>query len=211
MEINQNQNPVTTSLFPVPIRARIDGWTPDRQRAFIEALADCGIIREAAARVGMSEKSVARLRRRDDAAAFRTACDRALRLGASRLRSVAFERAVDELAGVPIDTLHIGLAGAWFALTTGNYYLAALSGKQFLIAAMDGGSSLPTLWTFASADGPVVLVGASTERLGWTVNDDDAWRTYAVACEVLLGSRQGKGGYLTSRVRAPLQSALRDS
>ena len=95
MENNQNQDPVTTSPFPVPIRARIDGWTPDRQRAFIEALADCGIIREAAARVGMSEKSVARLRRRDDAAAFRTACDRALRLGAGRLRSVAFERAVE--------------------------------------------------------------------------------------------------------------------
>ena len=94
-----NNHPITdspsTGLVPVPIRARIDGWTPDRQREFIEALADCGIIREAAARVGMSERGVARLRRRDDANAFRTACDRALRLGAARLRTVAFERAIE--------------------------------------------------------------------------------------------------------------------
>jgi hypothetical protein len=121
-----------------------------------------------------------------------------------------FTRAVDELAGVPFDTLHIGLASSWFALTTGNYFLAALSSKQFYIAALDGGSSLPSFWTFASADGPVVLVGASTERLGWAVEDDDAWRTYAVATGILLGSRQGRGGYLTSRVRAPLTSTIRN-
>jgi hypothetical protein len=33
---------------PVEVRARVDGWTPDRQREFVEALADCGVAREAA-------------------------------------------------------------------------------------------------------------------------------------------------------------------
>ena len=36
---------------PVALRPRIDGWTPARQRAFIEELSDCGIVGEAAARV----------------------------------------------------------------------------------------------------------------------------------------------------------------
>src|SRR4051812_32119517 len=55
---------------PVDLRARGDGWTREKQRWFIEELADCGIVREAAARVGMSEQSAYGLRRRADAASF---------------------------------------------------------------------------------------------------------------------------------------------
>jgi len=80
---------------PVDVRARFDGWTPDRQREFVEALADCGVAREAAARVGMSEQSVARLRRRGDAGSFAAACEVAVRIATRRLRSIAFERAVE--------------------------------------------------------------------------------------------------------------------
>src|SRR4051794_17498557 len=80
---------------PVELEPRGDGWSPARQRAFIEALADCGIVREAAARVGMSEQSARRLRRRDDAATFNIAWEAALQHGADRLRSVAFERAIE--------------------------------------------------------------------------------------------------------------------
>jgi hypothetical protein len=68
---------------PVSLRPRVDGWTPERQREYVEALADSGVARHAAARVGMSEQGVNRLRRRADARSFDRACDAALRLGAA--------------------------------------------------------------------------------------------------------------------------------
>jgi hypothetical protein len=52
---------------PVPVRARHDGWTPKKQRLYVEGLADTGCASEAAARVGMTEQSANRLRRRPDA------------------------------------------------------------------------------------------------------------------------------------------------
>lgn len=80
---------------PVPVRARRDGWTPEKQREFIEALADTGLVREAAARVGMTEQSASRLRRRADARAFAIAWEAAIRPGARRLHAIAWERAIE--------------------------------------------------------------------------------------------------------------------
>ena len=80
---------------PVPVRARHDGWTPQKQRDFVEALADTGVVREAAARVGMTEQSAWRLRRRPDARAFDLLCDAALRPGARRLHAIGWERAIE--------------------------------------------------------------------------------------------------------------------
>jgi hypothetical protein len=83
-------------FVPVPLRYRSDGWTPARQVEFLEALADTGIIRQAAAMVGMTEQSVARLRRRDDARAFDLACEAAQRRGArERILATAYERAIE--------------------------------------------------------------------------------------------------------------------
>ena len=42
---------------PVPLRPRRDGWTVEKQYAFIEALAETGIVEEACRRVGMSRTS----------------------------------------------------------------------------------------------------------------------------------------------------------
>jgi hypothetical protein len=80
---------------PVPLRHREDGFTPERQRAYVEALADCGIAREAAARVGLSEQAINRVRRRADARSFDDACEAAHLFGARRLRSIAYERAIE--------------------------------------------------------------------------------------------------------------------
>ncbi|HYJ84059.1 MAG TPA: hypothetical protein VEW26_14600, partial [Allosphingosinicella sp.] len=77
---------------PVQLRHRHDGLTPEKQREFVEALADCGIVREAAARIGISEQAINRVRRRADARSFDNACEAAHMFGARRLRSVAFER-----------------------------------------------------------------------------------------------------------------------
>ncbi|HYI65228.1 MAG TPA: hypothetical protein VEW71_10120 [Allosphingosinicella sp.] len=104
MEQNQNafapeaatDEPASLVLFnPVPVRARRDGWTPEKQREFIEALADTGLVREAAARVGMTEQSASRLRRRADARAFAIAWEAAIRPGARRLHAIAWERAIE--------------------------------------------------------------------------------------------------------------------
>src|SRR3954470_20089091 len=80
---------------PVAMRYRQDGLTPAKQRDYVEALADCGIARVAAARVGVSEQAVARLRRRADARSFNLACEAARRFGARRLHSIAWERAIE--------------------------------------------------------------------------------------------------------------------
>src|SRR6476469_1273837 len=94
---SSRSDPPTSRLAfePVELEHRKDGWTPARQRAFVEALADCGIVREAAARVGMSEQGARALRRRADAASFAIAWEAALQLGADRLRSAAWERAIE--------------------------------------------------------------------------------------------------------------------
>ena len=63
---------------PAPVKRRHDGWSPDRQIAFIEALAECGCIDEACKRVGMGRSSAYALRARPDAIAFRLAWDAAL-------------------------------------------------------------------------------------------------------------------------------------
>ena len=80
---------------PVPLRYRSDGLTPEKQRAYVEALADTGVAREAAARIGVSEQAISRVRRRRDARAFDRACEAAHLFGARRLRSIAYERAIE--------------------------------------------------------------------------------------------------------------------
>jgi hypothetical protein len=94
-DIAAGDPPARLAFDPVVLQHRRNGWTPDRQREFIEALADCGVVREAAARVGMTEQSAHWLRRRADAASFSLAWDGALRIGGDRLRSIAYDRAVN--------------------------------------------------------------------------------------------------------------------
>ncbi|HZG08001.1 MAG TPA: hypothetical protein VEZ70_03370 [Allosphingosinicella sp.] len=80
---------------PVPRRYRHDGWTPERQKAFIEALADTGSVRRAARQVNMSQANAYALRRSAGAEGFRRAWDAALDFGLKRLKDIAFERAVE--------------------------------------------------------------------------------------------------------------------
>lgn len=79
---------------PVPTRARRDGWTPERQTGFIEALAECACVDEACRRVGLSSSGAYALRRRFDALSFRQAWDIALDYGVRRLSDAAFSRAI---------------------------------------------------------------------------------------------------------------------
>ena len=80
---------------------RADGWTPDKQAAFIEALAETACVATAAARVGMSREGAYRLRARPDAAAFREAWEAALDYGYHRLGEAALDRALNGVS-VPV-------------------------------------------------------------------------------------------------------------
>ncbi len=80
--------------LPVRRNPRSDGWSPDRQRNFIEALADRGSVMDAAQQVGMSASSAYRLRRQPGGEAFAAAWDAAIHHAALHLVDVAFDRAI---------------------------------------------------------------------------------------------------------------------
>lgn len=79
---------------PIPLRARHDGWTAERQRSFLRALSETGCISEAAHLTGITPRSAYRLRHHPDGRAFAAAWDRALQLAAARLMTTAYERAI---------------------------------------------------------------------------------------------------------------------
>ncbi len=95
------------AFTPVPRQHnRHDGWTPERQHGFVEALADLGSVRAAANAVNMTPESAYQLRRHAEAGPFRKAWDAALQCGVQRLEDVAMERA---LHGVEVPVYHFGV------------------------------------------------------------------------------------------------------
>ncbi|ODU20708.1 MAG: hypothetical protein ABS87_09270 [Sphingomonas sp. SCN 67-18] len=92
------QPPSRPAFTPAAPRARHDGWTPEKQVAFIDALAESGCVAEACARVGQSPSTAYRLRRRVDAYSFRAAWDAALDYAIRRLSDAAFSRALHGVA-----------------------------------------------------------------------------------------------------------------
>ena len=81
-------------FLPAPSR-NTRGWSADRQRKFIEHLALSGLIGEASAVAGVSSRSAYRLRIKAGAESFAAAWDAALRLSATRLAAIAFDRAIN--------------------------------------------------------------------------------------------------------------------
>lgn len=101
--------PVVPAFAPVPRRHRQDGWTAARQRKFIDALADTGSVKHAAARVGMSSEGAYYLRRQPGAEEFAAAWLAALDHGIRQLEDIAMERAIHGVE-VPIYSCgkHVG-------------------------------------------------------------------------------------------------------
>lgn len=83
---------------PAELRARHDGWTAEKQIAFIEALAETACVEAACRRVGMSDSAAYKLRRRPCGAAFREAWDAALDYALHRLEAAAMSRALHGVA-----------------------------------------------------------------------------------------------------------------
>jgi len=81
---------------PVPRQIdRSNGWKPEVQRIFIEALADTGSVNAACRRVNRASHGVYLLRRHPEAASFRAAWEAALALGIQRIEDVAMDRALN--------------------------------------------------------------------------------------------------------------------
>jgi hypothetical protein len=82
-----------TEFTPAELRPRHDGWTIERQIAFVKKLAACGSITSACKYVGMSRESVRKLRRHPHGRDFKDAMDAALDCSYSDLEDAAMERA----------------------------------------------------------------------------------------------------------------------
>ncbi len=91
-------SPREITFQPAELRPRHDGWTAEKQIAFIEALAETACVEAACRRVGMSDSAAYKLRRRPCGAAFREAWDAALDYGLHRLEAAAMSRALHGVA-----------------------------------------------------------------------------------------------------------------
>jgi len=80
---------------PVPVKPRHDGWTPARQRGFIDRLCVTGCVARSARAVGKSPQSAYRLRDHPQAASFAAAWGRALDAGQSHQIDVGLDRALN--------------------------------------------------------------------------------------------------------------------
>ena len=80
---------------PLPRRHRRDGFTPERQEQFLEAVRGGASGREAARKVGISATTAYNLYNSPDGAAFRAAWDEAAKVTDIVLEDTAFDRAVN--------------------------------------------------------------------------------------------------------------------
>ena len=103
-------DPAEFEWRPVPRRPRADGWTPDVQRSFIQALADTGLVEQAARAVNMSVQSAYKLRNAPEGGGFAQAWHAALATAAGRVLDLAFTRAIegDEIPLFDRDGCRIG-------------------------------------------------------------------------------------------------------
>lgn len=84
------------AFTPVPLaRRRHDGWTAERQAAFLSALAELGLVDAAARAVGMSRKSAYALRTRAGAESFAAAWDAAIEQGRAQAIDLGVRHAIE--------------------------------------------------------------------------------------------------------------------
>ena len=100
---NPPDDDVAPSFIPVPMqRRRHDGWTPERQIAFIRVLSVTGQVAEACRAVGMSRKSAYKLLDRRGSESFAAAWAIALVSGQQRMIDQLMERAVNGVTTIMV-------------------------------------------------------------------------------------------------------------
>lgn len=83
------------AALPALRRARLDGFDPARQRAFLTILAQTGSVQQACQAVGIARSTAYRLRMMPEAQSFRVAWDEAMAQGVRLLADTALARAID--------------------------------------------------------------------------------------------------------------------
>ena len=117
---------------PVPrLRKRRNGWTPEAQRAFIDALSRCGCISRAARAVGKTPKSAYRLLESEGAESFADAWDQAIARGVDALRLNALDRA---LHGAWVPVVRRGRIVSFEHRRSDRLAIALLSGRNHSVA-----------------------------------------------------------------------------
>ena len=117
---------------PVPrLRKRRNGWTPEAQRAFIDALSRCGCISRAARAVGKTPKSAYRLLESEGAESFADAWDQAIARGVETLRLNALDRALN---GAWVPVVRRGRIVSFEHRRSDRLAIALLSGRNHSVA-----------------------------------------------------------------------------
>ena len=187
-------DPADYDWVPVLRKPRTDGWSPQRQRAFIGYLADCGSVRRAAEQVNMSPSSAYTLRRSAGGAAFAAAWDAAMQQAAHVLVDEAFERALNgadepvfDRDGVRVgmrhrrsDALMIFLLRKHFPDRYGDLHRDRSSSSP--ASALPAPPVLPAVAAALPALGPVV----PADPLALMAPDDAA---EAIECAAILDGR----------------------
>ena len=87
---------ILPAFAPVPrLCDRSNGWKPEVQRRFIEALAETGSVKAACARVGRADHGAYALRRHPEGESFRAAWQAAIDIAMRRLEDAMLDRAIN--------------------------------------------------------------------------------------------------------------------
>lgn len=207
--VKREDRPPLPEFTPVPRRHnRHDGWTPERQRAFIEALADTGSVTRAAAQVNIAQANCYALRRAPGAESFRAAWDAALDYGVLRLKDIAFERAIEgQLVPVFVAGKLMGFrrkrndALLMFCLrhygqdangrrTTINYFSTRASAGAESGSAAEAQTT--TVRTTLTGDGAAQIAGAAARIEGFAgvTLDNEAQAAITMALEACAARRR---------------------
>ncbi|MES2097279.1 MAG: hypothetical protein V4459_11030 [Pseudomonadota bacterium] len=210
------ERPALPDFTPVPRRNnRHDGWTPERQRAFIEALADTGCVSRAAAMVNMAQANCYTLRRAPGAEGFRRAWDAALDFGLARLKDIAFERAIEgELIPVFSGGKLIGFqrkrnnALLIFCL---RHYGQDAGGKRTTINYFSTRASAGSAGACDGADGGAAAgAQASTTTLRTVITGDGSGADAGARGDEVAAALNGfEGVALDAEAQAAIETALR--
>jgi hypothetical protein len=181
------------------LRARRDGWTPERQRHFIEVLAACGLVREAAAAVGMSTMAAYKLRNRSEGRNFALAWDAALIKAREVLVDVSIDRAFNGTVTRTIKDGEVvkevaGLDNRLLLATLTRLDTAGFRNPAARIVAQELDEFLDCLERDAASDG---IREEAAERVGSPEHllADDPARSEAVGFLEMRGERGSAAGY----------------
>ncbi len=171
---------------PVPLRARRDGWTPERQRAFIAALARCGSVSAAARQVGKAVRGAYRLLDRPGAGSFAEAWDLAAEMGRDATRDCVIDRAMH---GAWVPVVRRGRIVRLEFRTFDKLAIAVLSGRDRHLAEARRAGPGPRAERAADAARRQELKAEDARRAAIARENEDLW--------------QAAGHRLAEKARAP--------